>query len=348
MSASTIPFASYYQPGSTLTAVFNDTVCRFKSKSADPMGRWSQVSLTGRKGRVIHFVTVYQVVKTPTIGPFTAYQQQVASLRLSNRSQSLRQAFISDLSQYLRELHTPTSEFVMMGDLNEVVGLERSGFQKITNEFDLVDILAHYHSIESEVPTYARGNTRLDYVFCSQNILPSVKRCGFLPFNEHVFSDHRGFFVDWNESELFGSESPAMAAKTYRRLQSNNIQAKGGYLLRLDKYCSYHKIYQRFATLSDTKTPVWDDIEKLDQDNTWGMLHAEKHCRYLGKDSWSPPLKQARMQDEIFKLLLSTARTKRDYSNRITKLIGQYENEIVLPEMTEDQIPIIQVSLRRA
>jgi hypothetical protein len=44
MSASTIPFDSYYQPGGTLTAVFNDTVCRFKSKSSDPMGRWSRVS----------------------------------------------------------------------------------------------------------------------------------------------------------------------------------------------------------------------------------------------------------------------------------------------------------------
>jgi hypothetical protein len=139
-----------------------------------------------------------------------------------------------------------------------------------------------------------------------------------------------------------------MAAKTTRRLQSHNIEAKGRYLLRLDKYCSCHKIYQRFATLSDTETLVWDDVEKLDHDITCGMLHAEKLCLHLGKDSWSPVLKQARMQVEIFKLLLSTARTKRDYSNRITKLIGQYEDELVLPETTEDQIPTIQVSLRRA
>jgi hypothetical protein len=77
-----------------------------------------------------------------------------------------------------------------MGDLNEVVGIERNGFQKVTCEFDLVDVLSHFHSIELEVPMYARGSTRLDYIFCSPNLLPSIRKCGFLPFNEHILSDH--------------------------------------------------------------------------------------------------------------------------------------------------------------
>jgi hypothetical protein len=35
-----------------------------------------------------------------------------------------------------------------MGDFNEVVGASMSGFAKITTEFELVDVLAHFHSIK--------------------------------------------------------------------------------------------------------------------------------------------------------------------------------------------------------
>jgi hypothetical protein len=44
-----------------------------------------------------------------------------------------------------------------MGDLNEVVGLERSGFSNIVAQFDLVDVISHHHSLANEVPTYSRG-----------------------------------------------------------------------------------------------------------------------------------------------------------------------------------------------
>jgi hypothetical protein len=40
-----------------------------------------------------------------------------------------------------------------MGDFNEVVGQNASGFAKITSSFQLVDILSHFHSVKNEVPT---------------------------------------------------------------------------------------------------------------------------------------------------------------------------------------------------
>ena len=60
-----------------------------------------------------------------------------------------------------------------MGDLNEVVGFDGSGFSKITNDHDLVDIMAHFHRINSKVATYSRGTKRLDYIFLHPSFNPS-------------------------------------------------------------------------------------------------------------------------------------------------------------------------------
>jgi exonuclease III len=191
VATSEIPFQTNYKPGGTMTAIFNDVVGRWHSKYADPMGRWSTVSVSGRKSRVIHLITVYQVVDKSTSGPFTVYQQQAASLRLADRDLTPRKAFIHDLSVYLRSIKTRDSAFILMGDLNEVVGLVLGGFNKITNEFDLVDIMSHHHPIRHEVATYARGKSRIDYIFCTSNLIPAVRYCGIEPFHEHIFSDHR-------------------------------------------------------------------------------------------------------------------------------------------------------------
>ena len=188
--------------------IVNDAVSRWQSRYSDPMGRWSTISMTGKQGRLVHFITVYQVVDKTTKGPFTVYQQQFASLALADRTIEPRKAFIMDLCNHMHTLQTATSEFVIMGDLNEVVGLISSGFIKVTNKFDLVDVMAHYHPIQNEVATYSRGSARLDYILCTSNLLSAVTHCGIEPFNEHIFSDHRSLFVDWDEARLFGSQAP--------------------------------------------------------------------------------------------------------------------------------------------
>jgi hypothetical protein len=166
ISTSEIPFNSFYKPGGTMTAIFNHSTSRYHIKFADPMGRWSTLSLTGRRGRINHFITVYQLVDKAVTGPFTSYQQQLSSLILHDRTQTPRQALIADFRKYLTTLTTGNYALVVMGDLNEVVGLQLSGFGRIVNDFELVNVMSHYHPIEQEVTTYARGTTRLDYIFC--------------------------------------------------------------------------------------------------------------------------------------------------------------------------------------
>ena len=344
ISTSEIPFETNYKPGGTLTAAFDQATSRFRGKHVDPMGRWSSISLTGKKGRIIHFVTVYQVVANSSSGPYTAYQQQASSLRVAGRDPNPKKAFLDDIIDYLKTLRLDDYALVVMGDLNEVVG-HRPGFNKVTSEFDLVDVMTHRHPIQNEVPTYSRGTKRLDYIFCTQNIVEAVVSCGIEPFNKHIFSDHRGLYVDWDESALFGTAAPAMTNKQSRRLQSSDARAKENYILALHNHCTKHNVFKRIATLSEQdRTIDWRQAEALDKDITQGMIAAEKHCRYRSTQPWSPSLQQARIKVEIFKLALSMSRTHIDFQEKIDDLQTKYTSTLVIPTTVYQ----LQQSLRQA
>ena len=74
------------------------------------------------------------------------------------------------------------------------------------------------------------------------------------------------------------------------------------------------------------------------------MLHAEKQCRFLGRDPWSPRLKQARLKVEIYKLSLSQARTQTDYSTQITKLLATHTELLDLPTLIPDIKPLLKLA----
>ena len=343
-STSEIPFTGFYKPGGTITSTFDHVVSRFKSKFSDKLGRWSTLSLTGKHNRVFSFITIYQVVDSNTVGPFTAYQQQLSSLKLADRSITPRNAFIADFASYLRTIRSADSAFIIMGDFNEVVGMNSAGFSKITTEFELMDVMTHFHPIAGEVPTYARGSKRLDYVFCTQNVLSSITACGIEPFNQNILSDHRGIFVDWDEPSLFGSATSPMAPKAVRKLQSHRLQAKGNYITLFHEYCVKHRVFDRITKLQATEFPIWSQANKLDRDITRGMLHAEKQCRQVGRDPWSPKLKKARLKVEIFKLALSMHRNGIDYSQQIERAIVNFVDLIEVPATLEE----IKISLSHA
>ena len=238
--------------------------------------------------------------------PFTAYQQQLTILRLADREMHPRQALLLDFDRYLTSLASPESQLVIMGDFNEVVGLHPTGFSKITTKFSLVDIHGHFHSVPTEVPTYARGKDRLDYIFCTAPLLSATIKSGAKPFNQHIHSDHRALFVDWNESLLFGSQAPFMTPHTQRRLQSKCTATLVQYIDVLHKYCESHSISKRLKELELHPSP--NNVESLDRDITRGMLSAEKRCRVPGVDPWSKLLKKARVLVDIFKHALSMVR----------------------------------------
>lgn len=341
-STSAVPFEGYYKPGGTMTGCVDHQTSRYFNSYDDPLGRWSTITMQGKFGKLIHFITIYQVVNKETSGPYTAYQQQLQSLRLADRDLTPRRALLLDLDKYMKALRNTTSEFVVMGDLNEVVGKDPSGFAKITSEFDLVDILGHFHSVKDEVATYARGTDRIDYVFCTAPLLPAIVACGAEPFNQHIFSDHRALFVDWDELRLFGSPVSQIVSHSQRRLQSKCQPSRTKYINYLHNYCVDHNVFQRQRDLCVTPNP--DLAESIDRTITRGMIAAEARCRHLGVDPWSVCLQKARLHVEILKHALSMLRIGLDNRQKIERLLGQYATPLDIP----DDLVSLKIALNAA
>ena len=51
--------------------------------------------------------------------------------------------------------------------------------------------------------TYARGSSRIDYMFFDGALVQSIRRIGTLGLHEAIVSDHVMLYVDFDEKELF-------------------------------------------------------------------------------------------------------------------------------------------------
>jgi len=77
----------------------------------------------------------------------------------------------------------------------------------LCNTFNLVDLMFSLHDSRT-IPTYARGRKRLDYALATPMAAHTVIYGGYEPFNHRMASDHRAFFLDFDEAALFGSQAP--------------------------------------------------------------------------------------------------------------------------------------------
>jgi endonuclease/exonuclease/phosphatase family metal-dependent hydrolase len=107
-------------------------------------------------------------------------------------------------------------EMLLMGDLNEHLGDSTSGMNAVVAKLGLVDSTSYHHGIEGEVATCNRSNNRLDYILCSHGIASSIWRCGVMPFNFVISSDHRGAFIDVDTDEFLGGDPSALMSANLR------------------------------------------------------------------------------------------------------------------------------------
>ncbi len=125
-------------------------------------------------------------------------------LRRNGKDCSPRKSFFDDLDSKIEEWREKNYEIILSGDLNEEVGTDVDGFTRLSAKWELVEIIQHHHGTTQEPPTYVRGTRRLDYAFCTPNLVPSITSCGILPYSKIIDSDHRAIYVDFSTSALMG------------------------------------------------------------------------------------------------------------------------------------------------
>ena len=337
-ASSTTRYNTIYQPGGTLVAVTDDYVGRAALIGSDPeLGRWSFIKLLGKRGRGIIVVSIYKVCQQDSTrcGDRTAYAQQMSILVRNGRDETPRTAFLSDFDTQVAEWLELGFELIINGDLNELLGADEQSFARISSKHNLTEIIQHFHGTDNEPPTYARGRKRLDYIFCTAGILPSVMKCGILPYSDIVDSDHRCIYVDFDTDQLFGGDPAELAPNPTRILHSRDAKGTDQYVKAVHKYLLDHQVPTRLQNLSVSTIANMDECERIDRDITRAMSHGMKKIRKLYTSPFSPQVKQARLSRRFHKLHLSMLKNNLDLTSQIASVCAEMDEDLPSPDTVE-------------
>ena len=338
-SSSTINYRTEYQPGGTCSIATDNYVGRVVETGSDnEMGRWSFIRMLGKHGRQIVLVSAYQVCnqRANQVGDRTAFAQQLSLLRRNGKDCSPRKSFFDDLDTKIEEWREKEYEIILSGDLNEELGADVHGFARISAKHDLVEVIQHQHGTTDEPPTYARGSRRLDYVFCTPNLVPSIVSCGILPYSEIIDSDHRAIYVDFCTSTLIGGDLASLSATPVRILKSRDSKASEAYVEAVAKYMEDHRVLQRLMEVSEAEHPNQEKIEAIDRDITRAMTHAINKIRKVYTSPFSPQIKQARLRRRFYKLHLSMLSNSLDLRTQLESLEKVLDETLPFPNNIEE------------
>ena len=194
-----------------MISILNNWTNRVLTSETDPtqMGRWSCVHLKGKKDKIISIYSAYRVPQDSLPGPLTAYAQQY-KLLIDNDETDLRprRRMIVDLIKEIKSKQEAGNQIILGIDANEILEPDGSPVKKhsittLKRDCGLTDVFEYQHEQVSD--TSIKKIHKIDHILVSQDVLPSVKRSGFLPWGAVMASDHRTGFLDLDTETLFGT-----------------------------------------------------------------------------------------------------------------------------------------------
>jgi len=342
MASTPITMRQQYKPGGTLMLANGSIMTRMIESGTDEMGRWSYQVFAGKLSRRVTVVTAYQVGGNSSIhslqGKRTARAQQASLLMQRNETEiDPRKHFCSDLKKFLQG-HLSSgdnNEAIVMGDFNEVFGNDTSGITALFTSLNFTDLMYQRHGTR-DVATYARGKTRIDFAFATPTAASCIIACGYEPFNFRMFSDHRAFFLDFDSSRLFGSETSKMASANKRDIQSKSPAQVTVYIESLYQMLSDRNVMDRASALSECTTPNHELAESLDRELERRCLSAGKKCRSFRDPSWSVELSTARSKVAILQRALFLRRSHINVADQLINLQAKRGTNFLIPDTVHE------------
>jgi hypothetical protein len=200
-----------------------------------------------------------------------------------------------------------------------------------------------------EPATYARGLTRIDYALVSPELADAVAASGYKPFHQRIKSDHRGFYINFNTSILFGNQTPLLAPIASRNFTSKNPANNTLYIRAKYKHLQEQQFFRHLEELQSLPSGDHKKAERLDGMLRQASEHAGKQLKRFPRPWWSLKLSKARVTTEILQSLLSGYRNCLDLSEALLTRILEHELDLILPttrEECETQLLQAQASLK--
>jgi hypothetical protein len=212
---------------------------------------------------------------------------------------------------------------ILCGDFNDILDMNSPLIQLCTDPaLQMVDILSTLHPTTSVLPTCDRGSTRIDFALISPDLVPTIRRCGYLPFRLYIDSDHRFLFLDFSTSVLFGDPSKLASIPTCG-IRSKDPKAVTTYLEAKHRHLENNNFYARLDALMQSTEPQPDLAESLDSILLQASLHAGKKCKAIRREWWSTDL--AKANEKVLLLNMAKAHaTKNIPFDRVRSFRSQY------------------------
>jgi hypothetical protein len=296
-SNSTISTPSLYQPGGTATTACNAFIPRHAGRCNDPtnLGRWSGFKFHTTHNKLLYIITAYRPHIDNKPQSNTTYQQQRKLLRDQGiTSPEPRQLLLKDLTEFITTIQKQQDDIILMWDANESANTPK--MQQFLQQTQLYSVAGH---TPPELHTYARGNTTIDHIFATQNVVQHVTAAGYLPFYTGAWhSDHRAIFVDLHYKGLFKGEPENILPSTPRNISSKNRSAIIRFLkfIETNTTTSIYDIWQSLQRLSNTKhwnNTHHEQLEQADTQFTELLKKAKESLQTNYSIPWSPQLAEA-------------------------------------------------------
>jgi hypothetical protein len=330
-----------YLPGGTLNLTIGKWQSYLDRKilDDDKLARWSCNSYRLSPTSKPHIISAYRVCdgKPEHDRSLSTYNQQYMALKsMGVTNPDPRQQFINDLTTKIKQIQTSKHDYIIIGmDANSVINTDKHGLQKLCNSCDLVDMYTSIHEDYDDFPTHTNGSKRIDYMFCTTNVLPYVHKVGYVKFHEGLDSDHRAVFCDIDES-ILESEQDRPNNIMERLIGTNSTNHEGEkYIRELDLFCNYHRIYEKIEKIYHDienklfvdKAAIMIELDKIDNLLTRGMLASEKHnCKKKPRTMWSPKLAESHLTIQLWNVADKSYNQQIDASERLNQIINRLNN----------------------
>ena len=255
VATSMIDIGSFCKPGGTGTLAMGKCNGLILDRGTDPwnMGRWSYVLVGGSmQGSTLLVITGYCTgSRTGTPGEKTAWAQQIAMLLKEGRSDKPHDAFLKDLSAWLRSYQKSGMEMFVSLDANEQWH-ESAGITKFADKFGLLSVNQECQLPDTH-PNIANmdRSTTIDFCLCSPNVMENMVYASATPYELETLGDHRGILVDVNIERLLGTRH---ADKDFqqRKLVMSSPKTVEKYLKQVEKRFTKQNIYARSTKQEST------------------------------------------------------------------------------------------------
>ena len=326
--------------GGVMTMTRGNWSGRIVKSGKEALGRWTYITLAGKKNRKVTIYTLYRVCdQKHNSGNCTIYMQQENDLRQKHKKiVDPRESILKDLTIQIQKDREQGHDIIVIGDTNDDVYSSKR-IELFLYDNDMYNAIQEKHA-ENGPATYDRGSKCIDFVAVSNTIEKSaITKCGYLPFYQGIFSDHRAVYIDIKAEALFQRALPDTNRQIYKRFTTTQVTKCEKYLGMLDKYLEENNIYTKVDTLKKDmiknlntgegdKDHLTTRSRILFEKTTQLMIASERNTGRKAYSNGYPSSKVLRdSADEVIKIKKKLRHERINQPSNIEK-IGQLETEL--------------------